>query len=305
VTDSERYVARVAQASLQAAVAETEPAPVHRARGREVNERKIAFFAVQLLLAAAGKGAMRMIWTNSLQIEAPRARVPDGVRVYAIGDVHGRVDLLDQVLSRVDVDLATHPATNAILVFLGDYIDRGPASKNVLDRLIACCATRPTVCLIGNHETYVSEFLKNPEILSAWRQYGGLDTLLSYGIMPSLDIGPQEQVRLAHALDRALPSSHRQFLNGLRPYFVCGDFFFVHAGVRPGIPLTEQSEEDLLWIREDFLHYEHSFGKVIVHGHTPVSEPEIRANRISIDTGAYATGRLTCLVLEGDDVSFI
>jgi len=305
VTDLARNAARAAQASLEAAVTKMEPAPVHRSLGCEDFERQVASVGCATCDCDAGKGVMRMIWTDSLQIEVPRARVPDGVRIYAIGDVHGRVDLLDQVLSRIGVDLATHPTANAVLVFLGDYIDRGPASKDVLDRLITCCATRPTVCLIGNHETYLCEFLRNPEILSAWRQYGGLNTLLSYGIRPSIESDPQERVKLAQALDRALPPSHRQFLNNLKPYFVCGDFFFVHAGVRPGVPLTDQSEKDLLWIREEFLLYEDSFGKIIVHGHTPVLEPEIRANRISIDTGAYATGRLTCLVLEGDDVGFV
>jgi serine/threonine protein phosphatase 1 len=247
-----------------------------------------------------------MIWASrSLRIEASRARVPNGIRIYAIGDVHGRIDLLNQVLMRVDADMAARPSPRTVHVFLGDYIDRGPASKHVLDRLITHCAVHPSVCLIGNHETYLCEFLKNPKVLSDWKRYGGLDTLLSYGIVPSMETDAQGQVKLADALDRNLPSSHRQFLNRLKPYFICGDFFFVHAGVRPGIPLTDQSEDDLLWIREDFLLCEEYFGKVIVHGHTPVLEPEVRKNRINIDTGAYATGRLTCLVLENDEISFI
>jgi serine/threonine protein phosphatase 1 len=247
-----------------------------------------------------------VIWsTRKLHIEAPRARVPEGSRIYAIGDVHGRLDLLEQVLARVDTDMATHPTSNAIRVFLGDYIDRGPESKRVLDRLIGCCAAQPCVCLMGNHETYLSEFLRNPDILSAWRHYGGFATLLSYGLVPRIETDVQERRELASDLDKILPSSHREFLSNLKPYFICGDFFFVHAGVRPGICLTEQSEDDLLWIREDFLLCEDPFGKVIVHGHTPVLEPEVRPNRINIDTGAYATGRLTCLVLESDEISFI
>jgi serine/threonine protein phosphatase 1 len=201
--------------------------------------------------------------------------------------------------------LAVHPVSNAISVFLGDYIDRGPDSKGVLDRLISYRISRPAVCLMGNHEAFLCEFLKNPDVLSDWGRYGGLDTLLSYGLAPTMKNQGQEYRKLASDLDRLLPSSHREFLSSLKKYFICGDFFFVHAGVRPGISLTEQSEDDLLWIREDFLLCEDEFDKVIVHGHTPVLEPDVRPNRINIDTGAYATGRLTCLVLESDQVRFV
>lgn len=239
------------------------------------------------------------------QVDAPRARVPEGTRIYAIGDIHGRLDLLDEVLARVEADTAMHPASNAINVFLGDYVDRGPDSKRVLERLISCCVAQPTVCLMGNHEAFLREFLNNPDILSTWRRYGGLDTLLSYGLTPTMKTEAQERRKLASDLNRLLPSSHREFLSSLKRYFICGDFFFVHAGVRPGISLTEQSEDDLLWIRDDFLECKNDFGKVIVHGHTPVLEPDVRSNRINIDTGAYATGRLTCLVLENHEVRFI
>jgi serine/threonine protein phosphatase 1 len=233
------------------------------------------------------------------------ARVPDGLRIYAIGDVHGRIDLLEQVLARIDADVAAHPHSRAIQVFLGDYIDRGPSSREVLDRLINRTITHEVVCLKGNHESYVMDFLKNPAILDEWRQYGGLGTLLSYGLAPSLNAGRTEQAKLAAELDRALPQSHRAFLINLMPSFTCGDFFFVHAGVRPGVPLPLQSEQDLLWIREDFLLCEDDFSKIVIHGHTPVLEPDVRSNRINIDTGAYATGQLTCLVLERDQMLFI
>ncbi len=227
------------------------------------------------------------------------------MRIYAIGDVHGRVDLLDQVLLRIDAHETAHPVPRSVEVFLGDYVDRGPASREVLDRLSARTRTRETVYLKGNHETFVERFLKDPALLSEWRRYGGIETLLSYGLVPSVNMDLAEQTRLAAAFDQALPLSHRIFLGGLRPSFTCGDYFFVHAGVRPGIPLAKQREEDLLWIREDFLLYEDTFSKIIVHGHTPVSEPDIRSNRINIDTGAYATGKLTCLMLEGDGRNFI
>jgi serine/threonine protein phosphatase 1 len=243
--------------------------------------------------------------SRTSHVESPRPRVPEGTRIYAIGDIHGRLDLLDEILARIDADKTQHPTSNTTRVFLGDYIDRGPDSKRVLDRLISCCVAQPTVCLMGNHEAYLREFLKNPDILSVWRRYGGLDTLLSYGLAPTMKSAAKEHRNLASDLNRLLPSSHREFLGSLKRYFTCGDFFFVHAGVRPGICLTNQSEDDLLWIREEFLLCEHSFGKMVVHGHTPVLEPDVRPNRINIDTGAYATGRLTCLVLEGDEVRFI
>ena len=252
------------------------------------------------------EGKKPVIWSyRTSHIAAPRGSVPEGTRIYAIGDIHGRLDLLDSVLARIDTDMGEHPASNAIRIFLGDYIDRGPDSKRVLDRLVNYCVTEPTVCLMGNHEAFLREFLKNPDVLPIWRRCGGLDTLLSYGLAPKIETDAQDQQELASELDRILPSSHREFLSGLKQYFICGDFFFAHAGVRPGICLTKQSEYDLLWIREDFLLSEDHFGKVVVHGHTPVLEPDVRPNRINIDTGAYATGRLTCLVLESDNIRFI
>ena len=243
-----------------------------------------------------------MFWlSGTVRVREPQGSMPEGTRVYAVGDIHGRLDLLDGLLARVDADMAKHPAPYAIRVFLGDYIDRGPDSKRVLDRLIDYGRAQPTVCLMGNHEVFLREFLRNPDTLSVWSSCGGLDTLSSYGLAPT--IGAQRE--LASDLDRVLPSSHRDFLGNLRQYFICGDFFFVHAGVRPGICLSEQSEDDLLWIREDFLSCQNNFGKIVVHGHTPVPEPDVRPNRINIDTGAYATGRLTCLVLESDEIRFI
>jgi serine/threonine protein phosphatase 1 len=190
-------------------------------------------------------------------------------------------------------------------IFLGDYIDRGRDSAAVLDLLIERAKAHRMVCLKGNHEIYLSEFLENPGILGAWAQYGALPTLASYGLTPKINAGPEEQADLAAGLSSALPKSHAQFLAGLKLSFTCGDFFFVHAGVRPGTPLSRQREEDLLWIREDFLLHEEPFEKIIVHGHTPVKEPDVRKNRINIDTGAYATGRLTCLKLEQDQILFI
>ena len=234
-----------------------------------------------------------------------KPRVPKDVRVYAMGDIHGRVDLLDAMLKRIDADLEKNPVSTGIEVYLGDYVDRGPASREVIDRLVARNRTFRAVFLKGNHEEYLASFVANPAVLEDWQHYGGLQTLVSYGITPPIDTGRDGHAKLAVAFDSILPDSHRRFLDNLRLSFTCGDYFFVHAGVRPGIPLTKQREEDLLWIRRDFLLCEEEFGKIIVHGHTPVPEPDVRPNRINIDTGAYATGRLTCLRLEEDRVEFV
>jgi serine/threonine protein phosphatase 1 len=244
---------------------------------------------------------------KSRRTNAPSVRplVPEGLRIYAVGDIHGRADLLKQLFSRIDKDLEDHPIAETIHVFLGDYIDRGRDSAAVLDLLIERANSHQMACLKGNHEIYLSEFLENPRILGAWAQYGALPTLASYGLTPTINAGFKEQADLAASLCNAMPKSHGEFLVGLKPSFTCGDFFFVHAGVRPGTPLTRQREEDLFWIRDDFLLHEEPFEKIIVHGHTPVKEPDVRKNRINIDTGAYATGRLTCLKLEQDKILFI
>ena len=236
---------------------------------------------------------------SSTRIRRQPPQLPEGLRIYVVGDIHGRADLLAQVFSRIDADLAQYPAARAIEVFLGDYVDRGPESRQVIDLLMKRGQSREAVFLKGNHETFIFEFLQNPASLDAWRQYGGFATLLSYGLMPSMKADAAEQQELAAAFELLLPSTHRTFLTSLKSSFTCGDFFFTHAGVKPGIPLDQQREEDLLWIREDFLLCEDDFGKFVIHGHTPVREPDIRHNRLNIDTGAFATGRLTCLVLEG------
>jgi serine/threonine protein phosphatase 1 len=227
------------------------------------------------------------------------------VRIYAIGDVHGRADLLHAAFGRIDADLAANPISQPIEIYLGDYIDRGPHSRSVVDLLLDRSRRRDTIFLKGNHETYVLEFLNNPSILDAWRNFGGLETLMSYGLSPSLNPSRTEEIKLAAAFQNVFPDDHYQFYQSLPHFFSYGDYFFVHAGVRPGVPLDQQEERDLLWIREEFLFHEESFGKIVVHGHTPVKEPDLRSNRINIDTGAYATGRLTCLAIEGEATAFI
>ena len=240
------------------------------------------------------------MWNSRLlQNERPAARLPDGIRIYAIGDIHGRADLLEALLRQIDADCTLYPSSRPIVVFLGDYIDRGPASRQVLDLLLGCQRTKEAVFLRGNHDNFVRRFLSSPAVLDEWRLYGGLETLVSYGLKPSINPGVPEQRQLAKELEKSTPERHLEFLDSLNLSFNCGDFLFVHAGIRPGVSIRKQKEEDLLWIREEFLSCEQRFEKFVVHGHTPVRAPDIRSNRINIDTGAFATGRLTCIVIEG------
>jgi serine/threonine protein phosphatase 1 len=234
-----------------------------------------------------------------------KPRLPEGTRVYAVGDVHGRADLLDRVLFQIDAHLSRNPVSRAIEVFLGDYVDRGPDSRRVIDLLIARREKRETICLKGNHETYLLEFLKDPNVFDIWIEYGGLETLLSYGVSPPKKPTPGERKQLARSFAKLLPKYHLRFLSQLKTSFTCGDFLFVHAGVQPGVPLKQQREEHLLWIRDDFLRADQDFEKYVVHGHTPVKEPDIRPNRVNIHTGAFATGRLTCLMIEGEELQVI
>jgi serine/threonine protein phosphatase 1 len=227
------------------------------------------------------------------------AALPNGVRMYAVGDIHGRSDLLSRVLRGIDADCRRRPADRPVTVFIGDYIDRGPGSRAVLDLLLRWRRDNEAVFLRGNHETFLTRFLADSRTLDEWRQNGGLETLLSYGLKPTISPDRREQVRLADRLAHAIPPEHLEFLESLDLSFCCGDFLFVHAGVRPGVPIHEQTEDDLLWIREEFLAHERPFERFVVHGHTPVNAPDLRRNRINIDTGAFATGRLTCIVIEG------
>ena len=244
-----------------------------------------------------------MVWKlSSLRSHRRSPRVPEGIRIYAVGDVHGRADLLAKLLSQIEADAALRPISRPITVFLGDYIDRGPASREAIELLVAWKRAQQAVFLKGNHEDFLLKFLKDSAILEDWRHCGGLETLIAYGLKPPINPAPFEQTRLAHDLAGALPETHRAFLRALGLFFICGDFLFVHAGVRPLVPIEQQTEDDLLWIRDEFLLWEKQFEKIVVHGHTPVHEPDIRANRINIDTGAFATGRLTCMVFEGADI---
>jgi diadenosine tetraphosphatase ApaH/serine/threonine PP2A family protein phosphatase len=235
--------------------------------------------------------------------DARAAALPDGVRVYAVGDIHGCAAELDLLLAMIEADVAGWRGERH-LVFVGDYVDRGPNSKGVVARLLHPPSGFTVRHLKGNHEQALLDFLDDPESYVAWRDFGARETLLSYGVTAPAD----DATAFAAARDRfraALPKEHRAFFEALELSARIGDYFFVHAGVRPGIALEMQSAEDLLWVRDEFLASTADFGAVVVHGHTPTMAPVRRRNRIGIDTGAFATGRLTAAVLEGIDCRFL
>jgi serine/threonine protein phosphatase 1 len=218
-------------------------------------------------------------------------------RIYAIGDIHGRLDLLERVIAAIRRDVSDHgPASLTITV--GDYIDRGSQSRGVLDRLIENPFPTLYVALKGNHEAMLETFIADPESGPFWARQGGQETLQSYGVRLGALPRSADFAEAARDFRAALPASHFEFLRSLKTSFTRGCYFFCHAGVRPGVPLDRQSEHDLLWIRDAFLMSREDFGKIVVHGHTPVAEPEVRANRVGIDTGAFASGRLTCIMLD-------
>jgi serine/threonine protein phosphatase 1 len=222
-----------------------------------------------------------------------------------IGDIHGRADLLDRLIDRIANDLGGASARDCLTVTVGDYIDRGPAAPAVLDRLAGNPFPTEYVALKGNHEAFLETFIVDPEVARDWRMYGGLETLHAYGVDVASVMRGREYELASARLEAALPRAHRDFLASLKLSVSVGRYFLCHAGVRPGVPLHDQAEEDLLWIRDEFLASRASFGKIVVHGHTPVQEPELRPNRINVDTGAFMTGRLTCAVLEGERVRFL
>ena len=236
------------------------------------------------------------------------ARTDDGEIVYAVGDIHGRCDLLEAALRHIVDDANTASADQRKrVVFLGDYIDRGPRSREIVERLSgpppAGLSWTP---LKGNHEDFLLRFLDDPSLLDLWLANGAEATFRSYdpAIVALLESGASEG-RVRDAFSEALPRDHRALLASLPLSCGSGDYLFVHAGVRPGIALDDQDPKDLIWIRQPFLLSREDFGKIVVHGHTPVRQPDIRDNRIGIDTGAFAHGRLTVLRLAGRDKSLL
>ena len=237
---------------------------------------------------------------------APGAAATTGGRlVYAVGDVHGRLDVLGPLLHDIAKDaVAAETPERPLLVFLGDYVDRGPESKGVVD-LILQMQTWPKFevrALKGNHEEALLQFLDDPSFGQTWAEHGGAATLASYGVQPpATRTDADAWARARDAFAEALPPVHKAFYENLELMITAGDYAFVHAGVRPGVPLDQQSERDLLWIRQEFLAERGRFEKVIVHGHTPMESPQLTPSRVGVDTGAYATGVLTAVRLYGEE----
>ena len=232
---------------------------------------------------------------------------PDNTRIYAVGDIHGRFDLLCQMLDLISDDRLLHTKEKHLVIFLGDYIDRGSDSYRVIEKLSSQTMNEAEIiCLKGNHEAWLLHFLTNPEIGFYWFQYGGLDTLKSYGVQLTHSSHKQADfTKIRDGLILNLPKNHLNFLKSLSYFYISGNYLFVHAGINPGVQLIKQKVEDLIWIRGQFTGSNVSHDHLVVHGHTICDEPEIKHNRIGIDTGAYYSDTLTCVVLAGSERYFI
>jgi len=227
---------------------------------------------------------------------------PNGAVVWAIGDIHGRRDLLEALLDGIAADIASSSAGQKVVVFLGDYVDRGPDSQGVIDLL--CAFRDDIVCemvfLKGNHEDKLVEFLSDPKVGPQWCEYGGVQALKSFGLTPpSMSHRAGAWTSLSADLSHKLTDRQRRFFDQLRYSYSLGDYFFAHAGARPGIALEDQSPQDLMWVRGAFLHDDGPFEKMVVHGHTPTLDVYIDERRIGLDTKAYASGVLSAIRLEG------
>ena len=240
----------------------------------------------------------------------PEARGPEGLRIYAIGDIHGCLDALVEMAQRVADDLSARPADDWRLVFMGDYVDRGPDSAGVLAWLAERAGDPRQITLLGNHDAMLRDFLADAEVprFGTWLGNGGVATVQSYRIGPEGFAGLDNaygRETLRGMLEAAMPEAERALLGSLELSVRFGDFLFVHAGIRPGIAFEAQSAEDLIWIREPFLDSAEDLGAVVVHGHTPVGAVELHPNRIAVDTGAVFGGTLSCLVIEADRLGLL
>lgn len=239
---------------------------------------------------------------------APKGEIPESEIVYAIGDIHGRDDLLGNLHKSISDDLAKNgKARTPTVVYLGDYVDRGPDSRAVLARLIEePVAGAQSVHLKGNHEDAMLRFLDAQRGGEQWLSLGGGATAVSYGVRPKVERdSPASLEALRVELREAIPARHQEFLRQLRLTHQVGDYLFVHAGIRPGLPLEDQNASDLMWIRREFLQSRRQHEKIVVHGHASGHKVVVKRNRICVDTAAYATDRLTCIILEGTTRRFL
>ncbi|HWU63969.1 MAG TPA: metallophosphoesterase [Ensifer sp.] len=235
-------------------------------------------------------------------------QIDGGRRVYALGDIHGRADLLKTVIARILADIDRFPVPIPELVFLGDYISRGTGSRDVLEFLSGEAKGLPVeiVCLKGNHEDLLLKFLFDCDLRSglAWLNHGGKAVVAAYDVsLPELD--DEGLGTLSGRLKAAMPQPHLQFLQNLKHCHCRGDYLFVHGGIRPGVPIDAQDPRDLMWIRDEFLNHDGLFERFVVHGHTPADLPEVRRNRLNVDTRAYESGVLSCAVLQGNERRFL
>ena len=240
-------------------------------------------------------------WTKDDRLRTP-ARTPEGVRIFAVGDIHGHLGLLDEMLGAIGAEIERLPPARNLVIFLGDLIDRGPDSAGVVERL-ATMDHQPfrAVFITGNHEEVLLRILDGEaSIIADWLRFGGLQCAESYGLdgkaLRTMDGG--EAARLIRG---AVPDRHEQFLRSFADSFSAGDYLFVHAGIRPGLPVEQQSLTDLRWIRSPFLECRDNHPQIVVHGHSISREVEFLPGRIGIDTGAYRSGVLSAVVLEGKD----
>lgn len=255
-------------------------------------------------LQALTKKIARPFATTSMPSSNPYPwHMPPNTRAYVIGDIHGCAHLLVQLLEQIQQDAQDYSGT-IIEIFLGDYVDRGPDSKRVLEILRKPPQSgNERICLKGNHEEALLRCLADSNFIENWRVFGAVETLLSFGLNPHLMVSDEGRKMLQQQLLDGLnaPSDLHSFLTTLPSFFELGDYYFVHAGIKPDIPLASQTDQDRLWIREEFLAHTKRYEKMVVHGHTPQESVEIKDNRINLDTGAYATNILSCLVLEGNE----
>lgn len=237
--------------------------------------------------------------------EPRQHRLPDSERIYAVGDIHGRRDCLDVLIDRIDADDRARDGATTTLLFLGDLTDRGPDSRGVVDRVMEIAAGRRCVLLTGNHEEIlVGTWDGDRSMAGLFNRVGGRETLLSYGATEA-EYDACDLAGLAALTARVVPAEHIAFLRGFVDSHAAGDYLFVHAGIRPGVPLDAQTSGDMRWIRREFLDDRRDHGPMIVHGHSITEAVDARANRIGIDTGAYASGRLTAIGIEGGERWFL
>jgi serine/threonine protein phosphatase 1 len=248
---------------------------------------------------------MRSLFKKWIKSEERRVfRVPDGQRVYAVGDIHGRLDLFEGLIAQIEEDDARRGPAETTVVLLGDLVDRGPDSAGVIDAAIAWSARRRVRTLCGNHEEMFLKSLESEKVLREFLRFGGRETVLSYPIEPH-EYAELTFEDLRKRLCTLVPLEHLEFLKGLEDWIVIGDYLFVHAGIRPGVAIDKQSVQDLRWIREPFLSADAPSPYCVVHGHTIYDQPLEQSGRVGIDTGAYQSGVLTTLGLEGERRWFV